>query len=179
ERNADAVEGLLDQAAVALPARDAARARLLLQEADKRAEEGGADRWSERRRRLHEDLEVLEALDKVDQFRWSQVESSRPKPAAVASRFREALVEFGLSPESVSVEEAAARVSDSAVRDRLVTALDWWLRVEELPSVRVRAWVRAVLQAADPDSYRDAVRDAVLKNDTEKMAGLVARAEAA
>jgi serine/threonine protein kinase len=179
ERNADAAAGLLDQVAVALPARDAAKGRVLLEEADKRAEEGGAERWSERRRRLHEDLKVLEALDKVDQFRWSQVESSRPEPAAVASQFRDALVEFGQRPESVSVEEAAARVSDSEVRDRLVTALDWWMRVEEQPSARVRAWVRAVLQTADPDSYRDAVRDAVLKNDLKMMADLVGRAEAA
>jgi tetratricopeptide (TPR) repeat protein len=179
ERNADAVAGLLDQVAVALPERDPARARVLLAEADKRAEEGGAERWSERRGRLHEDLKVLEALDKVDQSRWEQVESRRPEPAEVASQFRKALVEFGLSPESVSVEKAAARVSESAVRDRLVTALDWWMRVEERPSVRVRAWVRAVLRAVDPDSYRDVVRDVVLKNDPKKMRELVGRAEAA
>jgi tetratricopeptide (TPR) repeat protein len=178
-RNADAVAALLDQVAVALPARDPARARVLLEEADKRADEGGAERWSERRRLLHEDLKVFEALDKVDQFRWAQVETRRLEPAAVASQLRQALVQFGLSPESVSVEEAAARVSASAVRDRLVNALDWWMRKEKMSEVGVRDWLRAVLHAADPDPYRDAVRDALLKNDPKKMADLVGRAEAA
>src|SRR5262249_42095206 len=52
-------------------------------------------------------------------------------------------------------------------------ALDRWLRVEKLP------WLRAVLQAADPDWYRDAVRDAVLRTDGATMRKLASRKETA
>ena len=172
-RNAEAVSGLLDQTMEALQAGDAAKAKVLLEAAGKRAAEGGADDLSGRSDRLQADLAVLNDLDKVDQLRWTWVENKFPDPAAVAAQVREALMRFGLTPESVSAEEASARVSGSAVRDRVVTALDRWMWVEKLP------WLRAVLRAADPDAYRDAVRDAVLARDGVKMTDLAGRAQAA
>src|SRR5262249_11855855 len=149
-RNAQAVAGLLDQALEALRAGDAARAEVLLQAAGKRADEGGADGSSGRLERLRTDLAVLKALEEVDRFRWTPTETQFPDPAAVAARYREALAPFGLSPESPA--EAAARVSGSAVRTRLVAALDRWLSAERLP------WLREVLRAADRHPFRDAVR---------------------
>jgi len=168
-RNAEAVSGLLDQSVAALQAGDAAKAKVLLEAAGKRAAEGGADDLSGRRDRLQADLAVLNDLDKADQLRWTWVENKFPDPAAVAAQVREALMRSGLTPESVPAEEASARVSGSAVRDRLVTALHRWMWVEKLP------WLRAVLRAAD----RDAVRDAVLARDGVKMAILAGRPQAA
>jgi len=55
----------------------------------------------------------------------------------------------------VSVDDVAARVSASVVRDRIVPALD-----RCLPHGKT-AGVRAVLGRVDADPYRDAVRDAV------------------
>ncbi len=173
QRNAEAVAGLLDQTTEALQARDAAKAAVLLQAAQKRADEGGAEALDGRRARLGEDLTWLQELDKVDQFRWTVDDQKLPDPAAVGARFRAVLKQFGLSPASASAREAAARVSQSAVRERLVSALDWWLRVEQLP------WVREVLQGADPDAYRDAVRDALMAQDRDKLVALGGQAQAA
>jgi tetratricopeptide (TPR) repeat protein len=168
-RNSDAVAGLLDQAAGALRAGGPARARELLDAAARRADEGGADESFARLARLRADLAVLIELDKVDQVRWITF----PKRAVVAARFRAALAGFGLKPESVPAREASARVSGSAVRERLVTALDQWLSAEKLP------WVRAVLQGADPHPYRDAVRDAFLAEDGAALGELASRRQAA
>src|SRR5262249_9936038 len=95
-RNADAVAGLLDQAKEALQTGDATRAGVLLEAADQRAEEGGADDLAGRRARLRADLTVLNVLDEVDTFRWTAVEYTFPDSAAVAARFRAALRGFGL-----------------------------------------------------------------------------------
>jgi tetratricopeptide (TPR) repeat protein len=79
---------------------------------------------------------------------------------------------FGLIPGQAPADEAARRVAASAVRDRLVVALDRWLKAER------SADVRAVLRAVDPDVYRDAVRDAVLAADSPRLAELAGRPEA-
>ncbi len=171
-RNAEAVSGLLDQAFAALEASDADKAQALLDAAGKRLAEGGADDLAGRRERLLADLAVLRELDQVDQFRWTWDGSKFPDAAAVAARIREVLSRFGLTPESVP-EAAAARISGSAVRDRLVTALDRWIGGEKLP------WLQAVLRAADPDPYRDAVRAAVRANDGPAFVELVGQARAA
>ena len=92
--------------------------------------------------------------------------SKFPDPAVEATRTREALTRFGADPETVSVDEAAARVSASAVRERLVPALDRLLRAEKSDGVR------CLLRRVDADPYRDAVRDAVLANDQAKFVEL-------
>src|SRR5262249_60601521 len=78
---------------------------------------------------------------------------------------------------------AAGRITDSLVRERLLAALDLWLALEPSASERRagdpgRAWVRAVLRSADPDPYRDAVRNALLAGDFRTMAALIGRREA-
>jgi len=177
-RNAEAVAGLLQQAEEALQAGDAAKASVLLDAAGKRAAEGGADELSGRHDRLRADLALLIALDELDLFRWTIALDDRPGrarfPALVAktARLREALARFGLNPESPP-EEASARVKGSAVQGRLVAYLDWWMGKERLP------WVREVLRAADPDPFRDAVRDAVLADDLAELADLAGREQAA
>jgi tetratricopeptide (TPR) repeat protein len=64
------------------------------------------------------------------------------------------------------------KVNGSLVRDRVLTALDLWLIWD--PS----AGLRAVLRAADPDKYRDAVRDALAGQDGRAVFALAGRPEA-
>ena len=72
----------------------------------------------------------------------------------------------------MSVDQAAARVSASVVRERIVTAVDRLLRQQRTEGVR------ALLRRVDADAYRDAIRDAVLANNPAKMVNLVAKDEA-
>src|SRR5262245_8317284 len=123
-RNAEAVAALLGQAEEALRASDAAKAAVALEAAQKRSTEDGADEQARRLGRLDADLALLRELDGIDQFRWTWAENRFPDPAAVAARTRAALRRFGADPDAVSVEDAAARVSASVVREQVVTALD-------------------------------------------------------
>jgi tetratricopeptide (TPR) repeat protein len=171
-RNGAAVGGLLDQCAEALNSGDEAKAGVTLESAQKRAAEGGAEDAAGRLEQLHVDLTTLRDLDAIDQFRWRVAGNRRPDDAALAARYREALGRFGVGPESTTADEAAARISRSAVRDRLTPALDRWLQLER------PAWVRSVLKLVDPDQFRNDVRDAVFTADQPMLAELAARPEA-
>jgi tetratricopeptide (TPR) repeat protein len=168
-RNVEAVAALLGQAEEALRASDAAKAAVALDAARKRSAEGGADEQAQRLGRLAADLALLRELDAVDQFRWTWSGNRFPDQAVAAARTRAALERFGADPDAVPVDEAAARVSVSAVRERIVPALDRLLRHEKT------AGVRAVLRLVDADPYRNAVRDAVRADDRAKFAELARR----
>ncbi len=164
-RNAEAVAALLNQCEEALRAGDAAKAAVALEAARKRLAEGGAEKEAKRLGRLDADLALLRDLDAVDQFRWTPDENKLPDATAVATRTREALRRFGADPDAVSVDDAAARVSASVVRERIVSALDRLLRQGKTTGVR------ALLRRVDADPYRDAVRDAILAGDRAKSRG--------
>jgi tetratricopeptide (TPR) repeat protein len=171
-RNAEAVAALLDQCQDALRAGDAAKAQVALDAARKRSAEGGADEQAQRLGRLAADLALLCELDAIDQFHWTWVGNKFADPEAVAARTRQALRRFGAVPGAVSAEDAAARVSASVVRERIVTALDRLLWQEKT------AGVRAVLRVVDANPFRDAVRDAVLAKDRAKFVELAGKEQA-
>src|SRR5262249_37409560 len=123
-RNAEAVAALLGQAEEALKAGDTAKAAVALEAARKRSAEGGAEQEAQRLGRLAADLAVLRELDATDQFRWTMVDGKLPQPMVVVRRTREALRRFGADPDAAPADEAAARVSASVVRERIVSALD-------------------------------------------------------
>jgi tetratricopeptide (TPR) repeat protein len=168
-RNAEAAAALLDQCVAALQAGDAAKAEVALEAARKRAAEGGAADLAGRLEQCRADLAVLFDLDAIDLFRSTPVENQWPDREAVVGRYRAALEKFGIDPEAMAADEAAARLGRSAVQARLVATLDLWLWEEP------REWVRAVLRRADPDTERDAIRDAVLARGKGKVIELVAR----
>jgi tetratricopeptide (TPR) repeat protein len=179
-RNADALAALLGACEAALRADDADRAAALLAEAERRLGDGGDDLRA-RVEACRADLALLRDLNAVDQFRWTWWEGKFPDGRVVGARLRVAFVRFGLVPgkfpdgqevAAPSTAEAARRVAASAVRERLVTALDRWLWAGG------SARARALLQAADADGFRDAVRDAVLVGDRARVAELAGRAEA-
>jgi tetratricopeptide (TPR) repeat protein len=171
-RNAEAVAGLLDQCEQALRSGDAAAAAVPLEAAQKRAEEFGVESQAVRLARCQEDLAVLRDLDAVDQVRWAPVEGKYLEIAELATRYHEALGRFKADPDAVGAEQAAARVSSSTVRERLVGALDRLLRAER------SAAVRAALRSLDPDPFRDAIRDAEHDNDAVALVKLVGQVEA-
>src|SRR5262249_52412359 len=137
-----------------------------------RAADGGAEELAGRLDRRRADLALLRALDDIDTFRWTWARDAFPERKAVADRWRAALADYGVTWAEGRTAEAAGRVNESRVRDRVLTALDWWLYWA--PS----AEVRGVLRSADPDTYRDAVRDAVAARDGRAVVVLVGRPEA-
>jgi serine/threonine protein kinase/Flp pilus assembly protein TadD len=165
-RNAEALAALLGQAEEALVAGDAAKAAVVLEAAKRRSTEGGAEQATQRLTRLDADLTLLRELDAVDQFRWTLANNYHPNPAAVAKRTQQALARFGVDPEAALTDDTVARVSTSAVRERIVSGLDRLLHHQK------SARVRALLQRVDPDPYRDAVRDVVRADAATKLSEL-------
>ena len=171
-KNAEATRALLTQCEDALRAGDAAKARVALDAARERSNEDGAEQQAERLARLSGDLALSTELDAIDQFRWTWVKNRFGDENVAATRTHEALRRFGADPapepgpEDVSVDDAAAIVDGSAIRERIVLALDrllWWPNAEALA---------AVLGRVDADPFRDEFRDAVLARDTKKIVEL-------
>jgi serine/threonine protein kinase/tetratricopeptide (TPR) repeat protein len=172
-RNAEAVAVLLDQCEDALRADRADRGAIALEAAERRAADGGADELDGRLTRCRADLRLLRELDAIDTFRWTWTQDQSPDPAVIAARWQPALAAYGVTPDVDPSADAAQRVNESLIRDRILTALDLWLALGERS-----AWVRAVLRSADPDPYRDAVRDALAAKDDRALSTLAGRPEA-
>lgn len=171
-RNREALTGLVGECEDALRADEADRAAAALAEADRRMIEGGGEALANRLIRCRTDLGVLTEVIAIDNFRWTPVDSKPPDKKQVGGLFRTAFEQFGVELESAPVEESARRVTDSLVKERLLSTLDLWLQVEP------RAKVRAILNAADPDVYREGIRDAILDGKRTELLNRIARAEA-
>ena len=144
----------------------------MLEAAKKRLAEGGADGHAQRLGRLEADVKLVRDLDAVDQFRWRPDENKLPDATAVAARTRDVLKRFGVDPDAVSVDDAAARVSASVVRERIVSALDRLLRQMKTTGIR------ALLRRVDGEAYRDMVRDAFLAEVRRRVSELAGQAAA-
>src|SRR5262249_2365562 len=95
--------------------------------------------------------------------------------AGYARLFRE----HGLDVDGLSAEEAAARVAARRVRADLVVALDDWAwRLADRAQHRPR-WRQlvAIARAAEPDPWRDRLREAAARRDRQALQGLAASAD--
>ena len=83
-------------------------------------------------------------------------------------------VKAGIGAPGDDPEEAAARVRTSPVRKALVSALDDWAACAADREQQV--WILAVVRQADPDPWRDRVRDPATWDNSEALRDLAARA---
>ncbi len=170
-RNAEAVATLLAQCEAALRADDLDQARVAFSAAEKRADEGGADEHAGRLARCRADLDALVGLERFDTLWWSMTAGAYQTEPAKAQR-REAFRAFGVIPDETATDEAVRRLNESAVRERLLAALDNWLASERSPGAL------AILRAADPDEYRNRVRAAAAAEQSDRVKELAAQPDA-
>jgi tetratricopeptide (TPR) repeat protein/predicted Ser/Thr protein kinase len=172
ERNAEALSDLLNRYETAVREEDAELATAAQVQVDRRLTEEGGEKLRARADRCKAALALLGKLDEIDNIRWTPAADALPKPADLAPLWRAALADYGVVAGQGSGREAAARVTASVMRDRLLMVLDLWLKA------RPTVWVREVLRSADPEPYREAVRDAVAAGDADRLAELARRPEA-
>jgi serine/threonine-protein kinase len=91
--------------------------------------------------------------------------------------YQEAFREAGIGAVGDDPAEAAARLRASPVRGALVTALDDWAAC--VADREQQAWVLAVVRQADPDPWRDRVRDPATWDDPAALRELADRAPVA
>jgi tetratricopeptide (TPR) repeat protein len=171
-RNAQAVEFALGQCEDALRSDDADRAAIPFELAGRRLTDGGADHLAGRHNRCRAELAMLRELNRIDEGRWTVTDRRLPNTAELDAAWSGAFRQFGVIPGETPADAAGRRIRESPIRDRLLTALDLWL-VEAMSGELV-----AILRAADPDPFRDAVRDAMRVNDLTRLKNLLDRPEA-
>src|SRR5581483_1377089 len=91
--------------------------------------------------------------------------------------FGEIFREFHLDVEALSVEEAGKRIGASSVALELASHMDEWAtlrRLDRLKGAPGPGWQRllAIARTADPDDWRNQVRDAMARGDREALESL-------
>jgi serine/threonine protein kinase/Tfp pilus assembly protein PilF len=151
-------------------------------EAAKRAEgfwaDGGSEPLRRQVRELRKDLEMVLRLEDVrlpGAPRGPGVSEEAWRNACYARAFQD----YGIDVDALETEDAAARVRARSVWLQLTAALDNW--ADDRKSSRTAdpaSWLRlvAVAKAADPDPWRNQVRDALAHDDCKALNQLAASA---
>ncbi len=146
-------------------------ARAVLGQAKDRLGEGGPRDLREKLAQGECNLDLVARLDDIRLKRATLVEIGLH--SAYADReYEEAFREAGMEEVGGDTDKAAAWVSHSGVRGALVAALDDWAGCAGNRSRR--AWVLAVSRRADPDPWRNRLRDPNVWEDKTTLARLVA-----
>jgi tetratricopeptide (TPR) repeat protein len=149
---------LLDQAEAALRAAGSRRAGETLADAGVRIDEAGADDLRGRLRGLRLELDTLRALDRVDAERWTVAAGRVASWPAITDAWRRAFAGYGITPGTTPPHEAAARISGSLIRERLLTSLELWYVRSGVDAGGRDPALRELLVTADPDDFRNEAR---------------------
>jgi tetratricopeptide (TPR) repeat protein len=148
-------------------------ARAALEQAEDRLGGGGP---ADLRRRLDaagRDLQLVALLDGLRLERALLRQPGKFDPAVTDRRYREAFAGAGIGAPGEDPGAAAARVAGSRVREAVLAALDDWALVA---SGAGRDWALEVARRADPDPWRDRLRDPAAWKDKQALAKLAREA---
>jgi tetratricopeptide (TPR) repeat protein/predicted Ser/Thr protein kinase len=137
------------------------------------------------RRELDEEEKDRRLVARLEKVQLLQVDVDVAKDQFTEARalpgFREAFADYGLRAGSTEPAEAAdlLRRRPAEVRGPAVAALNSWLFL----ALRIKApeagWLERVLAAADPDDWRQRLRDARVAKDLRAVEGLADEVEVA
>jgi serine/threonine protein kinase len=141
---------------------------------------GGSDELRQRAAELRQDLEMVLLLEEI-RFPTAHggIEGAYDEVAADA-RLARAFREYGIDVESLEPEEAGERVRARKIRFELALGLDHWIRLRTAKRTAddpLRQRLFAVARAADPDPWRNQLRDALEHRQTETLKKLAASAK--
>jgi serine/threonine protein kinase/Flp pilus assembly protein TadD len=127
------------------------------------------------KQQLQEMLADLRMLEKIEEARLSmtQVRQERFDLPAAVPVFVEAFQEYGIPILDLAPQEAAQRLSDSAIAGQLVSALDRWASLT--PNREDREQLRTVSRLADSDQLRQQIREALAHADRAALLQLARR----
>ena len=170
-RDVDAVEAALGQAEAALRADDATLAAARLEEAERRLGPAAPGALRERFDRDTAERAMLADLDRIDDLWWTW-SPKRVGWQAAPKEWPAAFQRYGVEPGRADLAEAARRVSESPVRERLLSALHRWLAWRPEPGLL------DLLQRLDPDPYRTAMRTALAEGNKNRVRALAEESDA-
>jgi tetratricopeptide (TPR) repeat protein/serine/threonine protein kinase len=129
---------------------------------------------AETRQRVHELLADLRMGARLEEVRLlgSDVKDGRFDLEAEDHGYAAAFRDYGIDVEALAPSAAAERIGARAIRVELAAALDGWARKRRaVPKEGGKSWqdLLAVARTADPDPWRTALRDAVLRGDRQAL----------
>jgi tetratricopeptide (TPR) repeat protein len=173
----DAVNRILDEAETLLQDGKWLEASAALERAAKFLETGGRTELPTRLQEVSLDLGMAQQLEDI-YFRILNTEPFVLAPSADAEYTR-AFRNYGIDAEALPVAEAAKRISARTIRLELVRALDFWSLRRRLDNMDTPGWkhLLAVAKAADPDPWRNRLREALEHDDAKALTALAASAD--
>ncbi len=121
-----------------------------------RIPDGGSDSLRRHIQQAQVELELAEQLDAIQMTRGKFGRGSSIDGHEPSRRYEAAFREAGIGSPGDNPAQAADRVKASTVKVALVAALDDWAVCEIAES---RSWILDVARRADPNPWRDKVRD--------------------
>jgi serine/threonine-protein kinase len=128
---------------------------------------------------LAADRQAYQLADKLDAIRLEAYTWTEEKfhTKAAGPRYAAAFQEAGLGVDQGTTAELAAKIRQSPARYALVAALDFWADVAA--DATLQQHLLAVARLANPDPWRDQVRDPKNRRDSKALEPLAARADVA
>jgi serine/threonine-protein kinase len=133
---------------------------------------GGPDELRRRVRQVRANVDMVVKLEEIPLEQAEVFDLARAEPS-----YREAFRAYGLDVEGEDPAVAAARIGASAIRERLIAALDHWAEAKPRPDRVGRQRLLTVARLADPDPWRSQLRDAVGRGDGQALQQLADRAK--
>jgi tetratricopeptide (TPR) repeat protein len=152
-----------------------AEARAVLTQAASRLGRGGPAELGRQVRHAQADLEWAARLDEV-RLKQTTVVEGRFDFAGTAAGYRQVFQEAGFDPAE-EPSDVVDRLRASAIRETWVAALDDWALVATDAALRER--LLRVAREADPDEWRDQLRDPEVWRDRVLLERLVEAAQKA
>jgi serine/threonine-protein kinase len=135
---------------------------------------GASSRWKPRADEVRSDLDIVNQLDEIHaRHAIYDFAAQRSPSEKLLPRYAEAFARYGIHPDDDPAQVAARLAGRPAtVRDALLVGLDNWSLIAARRKDRAANWLRAVLQAADKDVWRNQVRDAVATGNRHTLEAL-------
>jgi tetratricopeptide (TPR) repeat protein len=117
------------------------------------------------------DLELVGRLDEI-RLEESAVRNEHFDTATAAPAYRDAFRQYGLDLEVLDAQTAAERIRASAIKPHLIAALEDWTFLRPRAERPGMADLLAIARLADPDLWRDRLRNALEHRDSKSLEAL-------
>jgi serine/threonine-protein kinase len=171
---AAAVEAALAEAKVMQGQARWADAREAAARAERLLGDGGPD---DLRRRVHQAWADADMLARLEGVRLPQAREHdrRIDYGRVAAAYADAFRAYGIDLDALGDEAAAERIRRSDIRDHLTAALDDYCSFKIREDKKAGLRLLDIARRADPDPWRNEVRDATRRGDLEALKALAGR----
>jgi tetratricopeptide (TPR) repeat protein/serine/threonine protein kinase len=129
----------------------------------------GNEQLQEQLSRWISDLEMAARLEEIPLERLDEAGANFDLGSANGA-YRAAFRHYNLDVEALDIEAAAERIKGSAIKGRLVAALDNWVMSRYVPGISGWEHLLAVARRADPDPWRDRFREAFQQRNRKALA---------